>query len=142
MVAQFQTEPTPDAACEIILLAKEIQPAPAIPAVADRHMQRGIAAFKDATAPADYMDAAKEFELATLAAPWYGDAYYNRGVALDKARQPAIALGVLKFAQLILPESREVQSLIDQVQWRVEKQQREDADFNHSLLLNFTRRCR
>ena len=122
MVEQLRTNPTDDALREkIIKLAREFKPAPAIPEEADRRMARGTAAFKGAKSVADYRDAAKEFEQATLAAPWYGDAYFNLGVAQDKAENYEAALRSLKLAQLASPEVKEIKALIYEVEYRKER---------------------
>ena len=92
-----------------------------MPAEAERRMVRGSTAFKSATSAAGYQDAAKEFEQATLAAPWYGDAYFNLGVAQDKAGNHEAALRSLKLAQMASPGSKEIKNLIYEVEYRNEK---------------------
>ena len=122
MVEQLQKTPTDNALRErVIKLAGTLQPAPAIPEEAQRRMARGTAAFKDAKTAADYTDAVREFELATQAAPWYGNAYNNLGVAQDKAEQYTAALRSLKLALLATPDSTEIKDLIYQVEYRSEK---------------------
>lgn len=122
MVEQLQKTPTDDALREkIIKRATEIKPAPAIPEKAERHMAYGTAAFTGAKSLADYKEAAKEFEQASLAAPWYGDAYFNLGVAQDKAENHAAALRNLKLAQLASPDSKDIKPLIYQVEYRNKK---------------------
>jgi cell filamentation protein len=122
MVQQLQKTPNDNALREkIIKLAATIKPAPAIPEEAQRRMVRGAAAFKSATSAAGYQDAAKEFEQATQAAPWYGDAYFNLGVSQDKAGNYEAALRSLKFAQLTSPDSKEIKTLMYEVEFRQEK---------------------
>lgn len=122
MVEQLQKSPTDNALREnIIKLAQELKPAPAVPEEAERRMARGTAAFKGARSVADYRDAAKEFEQATLVAPWYGDAYFNLGVAQDKAENYEAALHSLKLAQLASPEVKEIKALIYEVEYRKER---------------------
>jgi tetratricopeptide (TPR) repeat protein len=121
MVGQLQTTPNDNALREkIIKLGAEIKPAPAIPEEAERRMARGAAAFKSATAVADFQDAAKEYEQATVAAPWYGDAYNNLGVVQDKAGNYEAALRSLKLALLASPGSKEIKALIYEVEYRSE----------------------
>jgi tetratricopeptide (TPR) repeat protein len=84
-------------------------------------MVRGIAAFKAAQSVADYQDAVTEFTQATLAAPWYGDAYYNLGVAQDKAEQYDSALRSLKLALLASPGSKDIKDLTYKVEYRAEQ---------------------
>ena len=122
MVGQLQANPDDNALREqIIKLAQELKPAPAVPEEAERRMARGTAAFKGAKSVADYRDAAKEFEQATLAAPWYGDAYLNLGVTQDKAENYEAALRSLKLAQLASPNDKEIKALIYEVEYRNEK---------------------
>lgn len=122
MVEQLQKSPNDNALREqIIKLAQELKPVPAVPEEAERRMVRGTAAFKGAKSVADYRDAAQEFEQATLAAPWYGDAYFNLGVAQDKAENYEAALRSLKLAQLASPEVKEIKALIYEVEYRNDK---------------------
>ena len=122
MVEQLQEMPNDHALREkIIKLATSIKPAPAIPEEAQRRMVRGSAAFKSATSAVGYQDAAKEFEQATQAAPWYSDAYFNLGVSQDKAGNYEAALRSLKFAQLTSPDSKEIKTLMYEVEFRQEK---------------------
>lgn len=122
MVEQLQKAPSDAALREkIIKLAQEMKPAPAVPEEADRRMVRGTAALRGTKSVADYRDAAKEFELATLAAPWYGDAYFNLGVAQDKAENYEAALRSLKLALLASPNDKEIKTLIYEVEYRNDK---------------------
>jgi tetratricopeptide (TPR) repeat protein len=122
MVEQLQKNPADNALREkIIKLAQEIKPAPAVPEEAERRMARGTAAFKVAKSTADYGDAVREFEQSTLAAPWYGDAYHNLGVAQDKAGQHEAALRSLKLALLASPDSKEIKGIIYEVEYRIER---------------------
>jgi tetratricopeptide (TPR) repeat protein len=122
LVQQLQNNPDDDALREnVIRLAITIRPSPALPDEAERRMARGIAAFKAAQSVADYQNAVTEFSQATLAAPWYGDAYYNLGVAQDKAQQYDAALRSLKFALLASPGSKDIKDLTYQVEYRKEQ---------------------
>ena len=122
MVEQLQKTPSDNVLRErIIKLGMEIKPAPAIPEEAVRRMARGAAAFKSATSAADYQDAAKEFEQAVLAAPWFADAYFNLGVTQDKAGSYEAAQRSLKLGQLSAPDSKEIKALIYEVEYRHEK---------------------
>ena len=122
LVERLQHSPADTALREqIIKLALTLKPAPVLPPEAERRMVRGSAAYKGATAVTDYQDAAKEFEQATLVAPWYGDAYFNLGVTQDKAGNYEAALRGLKLARLASPDSKEIQTLIYEVEYRQEK---------------------
>lgn len=124
MVEQLQTSPNDNALREkIIKLAATLKPALVIPEEAERHMAYGTAAFTGAKAVADYAEAAKEFELVTLAAPWVGDAYFNLGVAQDKAENYEAALRSLNLARLASPESKDIRALIYQIEYRNKKAQ-------------------
>lgn len=122
MVEQLQKTPNDSALREkIVNFALTLKPSPALPSEAERRMARGRAAFKGATSVTDYQDAAKEFEQATLAAPWHSDAYFNLGLAQDKAGNYGSALRSLKLAQLASPDSKEITALIYEVEYRQEK---------------------
>jgi tetratricopeptide (TPR) repeat protein len=122
LVQQLQSKPDDNGLREqIIKLAQQLTPSPAPPDEAERRMVRGAAAFKGAQSVVDYQDAAKEFAQAALAAPWYGDAYYNLGVAQDKAEQFDAALRNLKLAQLASPDSKEIKDLYYNVEYRRDK---------------------
>lgn len=124
MVEQLQKTPGDNALREkIIRLAQELKPAPALSEEAERHMAYGAAAFTAAKSLADYKESVKEFEQATLAAPWYGDAYLNLGVAQDKAENYEAALRSLKLALLALPDDKQIKALFYQVEYRNKKAQ-------------------
>ena len=121
LVQQLQKSPEDDALrAKIIKLAKTLRPQPSIPDEAERRMVRGTEAFKEAKSATDYQAAATEFQQATLAAPWDGDAYFNLGVAQDKAEQYDAAIHSLKFAQLVSP-SKAIQDMIYKIQYQQEK---------------------
>ncbi len=143
MVQQLQQTPNDNALREkIIKLALTVKPSPALPSEAERRMTRGGVAFKGATSVADYRVAAKEFEQATLAAPWYGEAYFNLGVAQDKAEDYDAALRSLQLATLASPGSKDAEKLSYAVEFRKEsnspearamKQKTRDEDLLKSL---------
>ena len=113
---------------KIIKLAVQIQPPPAISEDAKRHMARGQAAIKAAKAPEDWTDAVREYETAVYFAPWHADAYYNLGVARDKAGQYDGAIWALKMYLLAKPQAadtEQVKSLIFEIEYRQEKAQKE-----------------
>ncbi|OFZ66456.1 MAG: hypothetical protein A2V79_02470 [Betaproteobacteria bacterium RBG_16_56_24] len=124
MAAQLQGNADDDALREkAIKLAQKLKPAPSVPEEAERRMMRGTAAFKGAKLAADYQSAVKEFELATLTAPWHGDAYFGLGMAQDKAENYDAALRSLKLAQLALPDNKDIRTLISQVEHRSKEAQ-------------------
>jgi tetratricopeptide (TPR) repeat protein len=122
MVEQLQQSPNDIALREqIIRLAKTIVPALVMPDEAERRMARGTEAFKEAKSTSDYQAAVKEFQQATLAAPWSGDAYFNLGLSQDKAGNYEGSLRNLKLAQLASPESKDIKDLYYKVEYRRDK---------------------
>jgi len=107
-----------------------MKPAPAIPRDAERFMNRGAAAAKSAKDANDFKDAVVEFEKATLAAPWMANAYYNLGVAQDKAGMYSSAIRSLKLylvAAPNAPDTKNVEKLIDEIEYRQEKAAKEPS---------------
>lgn len=113
---------------KIIKFALEIQPQPAVPEEAKRHMSRGQAAIRAANLPEDWADAVMEYEKAVYLAPWYADAYYNLGIARDKAGQFDGASWALNLYLMAKPDARDaeqVRSLIYEIEYRQEKAAKE-----------------
>lgn len=99
----------------IIKLASEIKPAPAIPEEARKQFVEGTAIVKAAKNPAQQALAAQSFTEALKVAPWWGDAYYNLGVAQELAEKYDEAEQAFNFYLLSNPgetEKREVQDRI------------------------------
>ena len=99
----------------IIKLASGLKPTPAIPEEARKHFVEGTAIVKAAKNPAQQALAAQSFAEALKVAPWWGDAYYNLGVAQELAEQYGEAEQALNFYLLSNPsatEKREVQDRI------------------------------
>lgn len=113
---------------KIIKLSQKIQPPPALTEDAKRHMARGQGAIKAAKSQEDWADAVKEYEKAVYFAPWYADAYYNLGVARDKAGQFDGAIWALKMYLLVKPyaeDAEQVKNLMYEIEYRQEKTQKE-----------------
>ncbi|MBZ5502228.1 MAG: hypothetical protein LAN59_08280 [Acidobacteriia bacterium] len=129
LTAQLQNSPNDEALREkIINLARMMAPPPVLPEEAGRRMARGFAAFKEAKSVADYKDAVTEFEKATLAAPWYADAYYNLGQARAKAEDFAGAAASLKLYLLAAPEAKDAadaKTLMYEMEYKQEKADKE-----------------
>src|SRR5258706_3377118 len=120
-VEQLQKAPSDNALRErIIKLAQQVKPAPALPEAAQRSMARGNAAFRGAQNPADFQLAVREFEQATLHAPWLGDAYFNLALAQDKAGDYDAALRSIALARLAMPDSQEAKNLSYEIEFRKE----------------------
>ena len=99
----------------LIKLASELKPAPAIPEEARKHFVEGTAIVKAAKNPAQQTLAAQSFTEALKVAPWWGDAYYNLGVAQELAEKYDEAEQAFNFYLLSNPgetEKREVQDRI------------------------------
>lgn len=84
----------------IIKLAREMRPAPALSKEALRHAERGALALKDATTEQGYLDAAHEYEQASLLAPWAADLYRHVGIAYEKAGDVGMA-DILTGSQVV-----------------------------------------
>ena len=111
-VSDLQKNPNDYALREkIIRHVQTMKPAPVIPREADRFMNRGAAAAKSAKDANDFKDAVAEFEKATLAAPWMGNAYYNLGVAQDKAGMYSNAIRSLKMYLVAAPNAPDAKSV-------------------------------
>lgn len=95
---------------------------------AQRFFDRGTVAIKTAESPADFRDAAAEFHKASAAAPSWPDPYYNEGVALEKAGDPAGAYKAFKNYQKAAPDAsdtRQVRQKINELEYLAEKQSKE-----------------
>jgi tetratricopeptide (TPR) repeat protein len=125
LTTQLQQSPGDEALHKkIIALALTLSPMPAVPEETERRMARGIAAFKEAKSLSDYKDAVVEFEKATLAAPWYADAYYNLGQARAKAEDYAGAAASLKLYLLAAPAAKDAaaaKTLMYEMEYKQEK---------------------
>jgi hypothetical protein len=122
MTLQLQKGPDDEALREkIIAVAKTVIPAPVLPDEAERRMARGTEAFKEAKTISDSRYAVKEFQLATLVAPWSGDAYFNLGLAQDKAENFNASLISLKLAQLASPDSKDIKDLYYKMEFQRDK---------------------
>jgi tetratricopeptide (TPR) repeat protein len=130
-IADLQKNPSDYAQREkIIKHVQTMKPAPAVPEEAKRYLSRGIAAMKVAKSKDDFKDAVNEFEKAALSAPWFANAYYNLGVAQDKAGAYANAIRSLKLYLLASPAARDaeaVKSLMYEIEYRQEKAAKESS---------------
>lgn len=99
MVKQLQKNPGDNTLREkIIKFAKSIKPSPAIPDEAVRYTGRAMFVFKTAKSEADYLDAAREYELAVASAPWMVSYYADLCTIYEKARHYAEAKRACDFA--------------------------------------------
>ncbi len=121
---------------KIIKLVQKIEPPPAIPKEAKRHMARGRAAVKTAKDEQGFLQAAKEFREALRAAPWLSEGYFNLGFVLDKAGKYDEAIRNLKFYLLASTDAEdvsEVEDLIYEIEYRKEEAQRAKTEEREKL---------
>lgn len=116
MVEQLQKTPDDNALRkQIIKLAQEIKPVPAIPEAAREPFVMGVTMLKKASDTAGASKAADLFTQALNIAPWFAEAYYNRAIAHETAGQFEAAIDDLKLYlefKLSDAERREVQHKI------------------------------
>lgn len=93
-----------------------------VPQEARRRMARGQAAVSAAQDAEGFGRAAEEYQAATVAAPWWADAYYNLGVIADKAGQYDLAMRSLKIYLAAGPDdTAAVEDLIYKIEFRKEE---------------------
>lgn len=112
---------------KIIRHVQKMRPAPTVPKEAERFMARGAVAMKSAKNVKDFKDSVTEFEKATLVAPWLANAYYNLGIAQEKAGLYDAAFKSLKLYLLASPnasDANSVEKLIYEIEYRQEKAQK------------------
>ncbi len=115
---------------KIIALAQRIQPPPAIPEEAQKFAVRGGTAIREAKNVSDLQEAITELTKALRIAPWWPDAYFNLGVAQERAGQLNEAVRSLKLYLLAAPnaqDARKVQDQIYSIEYRQEKAAKEIA---------------
>ncbi len=100
---------------KIIKTALKMKPAPTISEEAERHIVRGVAFFTKATDATAYKKAIDEFQAAADAAPWLATAYYNLGVAQEKAGLYAEAIQSLKLYLLAAPNAKNAREVKNQI---------------------------
>jgi len=99
----------------IFKLASEVTPAPAISEEARKYFIEGTAIVKVAKNPAQQALAVQSFTEALKVAPWWGDAYYNLGVAQELAEQYDEAEKALTFYLLSNPGEQEKRDAQDRI---------------------------
>jgi len=106
-VGELKKNPADHALREkIIKLALTMKPAPTVPEDAERSLVRGSAHFQKAADINGYKKAISEFEAAVNAAPWLAVAYYDLGVAQEKAALYTEAVRNLKFYLMAAPDAK------------------------------------
>jgi len=110
---------------KIIKLVKRIQPPPAIPEGAIRHIGRGQAVSEMAKGLEDYIRAIAEFEKAVRLAPWLADGYYNLGMVQEKVGRFSDAVHSFKLYLLVAPSAtnaRKVRTRMYGLEYKAERQ--------------------
>lgn len=100
---------------KIINLALTLDPQPAIPEEARRHFVKAGAIVKEAKAAEDAELAVKEYRDALLLAPWWGDAYFNLGMAAQTANRFDEAITALKLYLLTKPSPNDARAAQDKI---------------------------
>ncbi len=100
---------------KIIKMALGMKPAPSVPEDAERSVVRGAAFFQKASDNSGYKKAIAEFEAAANAAPWLAVAYYNLGVAQEKAGLYPEAIHSLKFYLLAAPDAKNARDVKNKI---------------------------
>ena len=109
-ISNLQNNPNDNILREkIIKFVQGMKTKPAIPEEAERRMYRGMTAMKSATNYEEFQDAAKEFDQASIAAPWYANAYYNAGIAHNKASNYGEAVRNLRLYLLAAPNTKDTE---------------------------------
>lgn len=115
LVLQLNNKPSDSTRRLIIKLASEMKSAPAIPEEARKHFIEGTAIVKVAKNPAQQAMAAQSFTEALRVAPWWGDAYYNLGVAQELAEKYDAAEKAFNFYLLSNPKATEQRDVQDRI---------------------------
>ena len=88
---------------------------PAIPEEARRHYVMGSTALKEASSPSDFDEAIRQFQQAVELAPWWADAYYNLGVALNARKRYADAINAWKLYLVAAPQAADARAVQDRI---------------------------
>lgn len=131
-ISDLQKNPDDTALREkIIKHVQTMKHAPAIPEEARRHYVKARTLFEDARQPSDSADAAEEFRQALLIAPWWGEAYMKRGLALETAQRYDEAIALLRLFMATRPQDdvlRQAQDEIYKIEAKREKAAKDKVD--------------
>ncbi len=92
---------------KLIDVARLMSPAPAVPEEARREGELAESILAQAKDARGFAKAAEHLRRALDLAPWWAEAYYNLGLTLDKAGDPAGASRALERYLKAAPDSRE-----------------------------------
>ncbi len=116
LVQQLQKKPSDNALRkQIIKLAQENKPAPAIPEEARAAFVEGTAIAQGAKDASQQKIAVQSFNEALKRAPWWGDAYYNLAIAQELAGQFDAAQVSLELYILTNPGEKEAREAQDRI---------------------------
>jgi tetratricopeptide (TPR) repeat protein len=115
-IADLQKNPNDYALREkIIKHVQGMRPAPAVPEEARRYFVKAVTIQKEAKNIKGFELAANAYSHALIIAPWWADAYYNRGLALESSNQYDEAVKALKFYLLTNPGTSESRAAQDKI---------------------------
>jgi tetratricopeptide (TPR) repeat protein len=114
---------------KIVKIVASIDPPPSIPEDAQRHAAYANIALQQAGGPSggasDLDNCIDEWEEALRLAPWWAEAYYNLGLALEKRERYAEAARNLQFYLHAAPKAKDadtVQERIYELQYRAKQE--------------------
>lgn len=119
---------------EAIELTSRIDPPPAIPEEAIRHMAEGKAAFKMARHSSNYEEAEKSFLKAANLAPWWAPPYYNLALTKEKQRSFSEAISCLNYYLLAEPEAPDVGAVKEKIYELKYLEERKEQAEKHVIL--------
>jgi len=115
---------------DIIKYVPTMKTAPAIPEGAKRNFVKAATFMKAAKEPSEFKDAISAYQDALVEAPWWGNAYYNMGVAFagagqyDEARE---SLNLYLQTNPGEPDKGQAQSKIYEIEAQQELQKKREA---------------
>jgi tetratricopeptide (TPR) repeat protein len=113
VLQQFSANPSDAARQQIIKQVQAMKTPPEIPEEARGHYVMGLVLVKESENDGNYERAIEQFKAASLAAPWWGDAYKKLADAQKAAGQYDDAIASLNLYQLTQPS--EVRSSQDEI---------------------------
>ncbi len=136
-VAALQKKPGDDnLRRKIIELVAGTNPKPITPPEAAEHEGAAEYKMKNAKNIAGFADAAGEYATASLIAPWIAEAYYNEGLAWEKAGRPQEAFIAYKWYLAAAPDAKDstdVAKHVGQLRASLEKISRKPVQHESAL---------
>jgi tetratricopeptide (TPR) repeat protein len=99
----------------LINVARRLSPPPSVPDKAIRFLKRGMAIIKTAEAQDDFERAESELSQAVYIAPWWGDAYFNRGLIREKMGHLTEAIYDFKTYLMASPDAMDAANVGDKI---------------------------